>query len=71
MLTSVSLFSGSNSVTGVPAGSAAKTALVGAKTVNGPGRFPRIDKARSRQGRHEDREVGFSRCDVNDAVALR
>jgi hypothetical protein len=45
--------------------------LVGAKTVNGPGRFPRIDKARSRQGRHEDREVGFSGCDVNDAVALR
>ena len=48
MLTSVSLFSGSNSVTGVPAGRAAKAALFGAKTVNGPGRFPRIDKARGR-----------------------
>src|SRR5438270_4028939 len=37
MPVSVSLFSGLTSVSTVPAGSLAKAALVGAKTVNGPG----------------------------------
>ena len=36
MLVSVALFSGLTSVSTVPAGSCAKAALVGAKTVNGP-----------------------------------
>jgi hypothetical protein len=38
-LVSVALFSGLSSVSTVPAGSAAKAALVGANTVNGPGLF--------------------------------
>jgi hypothetical protein len=52
------LFSGRGSVSTVPAGSAAKASLVGAKTVKGPGTLERLDEARGLDGGHKRRVVG-------------
>ena len=47
------MFSGLSSVSTVPAGSFANAALVGAKTVNGPGTLQRVDQARGLHGGDE------------------